>query len=56
MDQKHMPPIPPKNRSPKGAGSEPKLDNPVSEEPENIDQVGDRGNVRQNTSNQQKNR
>ena len=53
------PPVPPQNKSPKGTGSDPnaKVDNPVSEEePVNIDQVGGRANVRQNTSNQQNKR
>jgi hypothetical protein len=55
MDRKRMPPVPEKNRSPKGPGSDPdtNVDDPVSESPENIDQVGERGNIRQNTSNQQ---
>ena len=61
MDQKRMPPIPPASRSPKGPGSEPKvndakIDDPVSEDAKNTDEVGDRANVRQNTSNQQDNR
>ena len=55
MDRKRMPPVPEKNRSPKGPGSDPDrtVDDPVSESPENIDQVGEHGNIRQNTSNQQ---
>jgi hypothetical protein len=55
MRQKRMPPVPEKNRSPKGTGSDPDsaLDNAESQDPENIDQVGDPANVRQNTSNQQ---
>ena len=55
MDRKRMPTVPEKNRSPKGPGSDPdaNVDDPVSESPENIDQVGERGNIRQNTSNQQ---
>jgi hypothetical protein len=53
-----MPPVPPASRSTKGPGSDPdaKLDNPVAEDAENIDEVGDRANVRQNTTNQQHNR
>jgi hypothetical protein len=52
---KHMPPVPPANRSPKGTGSDPDAnpDNPATEEAENVDQQGDRANVRQNTSNVQ---
>jgi hypothetical protein len=55
MERKRMPPVPAKNRSPKGPGSDPdaKPDDPVAEDPDNIDQVGERGNIRQNTSNQQ---
>jgi hypothetical protein len=55
MERKRMPPVPEKNRSPKGPGSDPdaSVDERVSEDPENIDQVGERGNIRQNTSNQQ---
>ena len=48
------PPVPPANRSPKGSAKDPEIkrDNPAAKEPENIDQVGDRANVRQNTTNQ----
>jgi hypothetical protein len=55
MDKKRMPPAPKDQRSTKGTGSDPdaKIDDPVSQDPKNIDQTGDRGNVRQNTSNQQ---
>jgi hypothetical protein len=55
MKRKRMPPVPPKNRNPKGAGSDPdpKIANPVSQETQNEDQVGDHANIRQNTSNQQ---
>jgi hypothetical protein len=55
MERKRMPPVPEKNRSPKGPGRDPdaSVDERVSEDPENIDQVGERGNIRQNTSNQQ---
>jgi hypothetical protein len=58
MEKKRMPPVPPASRSTKGPGSDPdaKLDNPVAEDAENIDEVGDRANVRQNTTNQQHNR
>jgi hypothetical protein len=38
------PPVPPKNRSPKGAGSEPKEENPKVTQADNIDEVGDRAN------------
>jgi len=55
MERKRMPPVPEKNRSPKGTGSDPNArpDDPAPEDRENIDQVGDRANIRQNTSNQQ---
>jgi hypothetical protein len=55
MERKRMPPVPEKNRSPKGPGSDPdtKRDDPAAEEADNVDQVGERANIRQNTSNQQ---
>jgi hypothetical protein len=55
MEHKRMPPVPEKNRTPKGPGGDPdaSVDDRVSEAPENIDQVGERANIRQNTSNQQ---
>jgi hypothetical protein len=59
MEKKRMPPVPPASRSTKGPRSDPddaKLDNPVAEDAENIDEVGDRANVRQNSTNQQHNR
>ena len=51
----HKPPVPPENRSPKGRGGDPdtKRDNPPSQDTENIDQTGERGNIRQNTTHQQ---
>jgi hypothetical protein len=49
-----MPPVPPANRSPKGPGDEHKVerDTKGDERPENLDQQGERGNIRQNTTNQ----
>jgi hypothetical protein len=44
------PPIPPAQRSPKGAGSEPKVEPPKLKPGENIEEVGERANVRQNTT------
>ena len=49
--KKGMPPIPKLQRSLKGAGSEPELEEPVEKRAENIDEAGDRANVWQNTSN-----
>jgi hypothetical protein len=48
---KPLPPVPPKKRSPKGAGSEPEEESPKIKQPDNIDEGADRANVRQNTSN-----
>ena len=61
MPRKKRLPVPEENRSPKGphgSESDAKLDNPVSEgfDNENIEQTGDRANVRQNTTNQQQRR
>jgi hypothetical protein len=42
--------IPPTQRSPKGAGSEPKEDPPKLKPGENVEEVGDWANVRQNTT------
>ena len=57
MPRKKKPPVPEANRSPKGPGSDPDvtMNDPLSEgfENENVEQTGDRGNIRQNTSNQQ---
>ena len=49
-----MPPVPPQNRSPKGPGIDPttKPVNPALKEPENPEQVGQGGNIKQNTTNQ----
>ena len=51
MNKKGMPPVPKQQRSPRGAGSEPKLEEPAEKDADNIDEAGDRANVRQNTSN-----
>lgn len=53
---KPMPRVPEENRSPKGPGSEPKpvKDNTKGhalDETNNIDEQGDRANMKQNTSN-----
>jgi hypothetical protein len=55
MTHEKMPPVPKENRSPKGTGSDPdpKHDKPKSKEPKNVDQTGERANIRQNTSNVQ---
>ena len=52
---KKAPPKPRENRSPYGIGGEPdaQIDDPVGEQPDNVNQVGDRANIRQNTSNVQ---
>jgi hypothetical protein len=50
-----MPPVPPANRSPKGPGDKHKVerDTPKDDErPDNPDQQGEQGNIRQNTTNQ----
>jgi hypothetical protein len=52
---KHMPPVPPANRSNKGTGgeSEPLPDNSVKHpEPQNIAEQGETANIKQNTTNQ----
>ena len=49
------PPVPPANRSSKGGDRSPpdqKRANPASKKAEDTDQVGDRANIRQNTTNQ----
>ena len=58
MPRKKKLPVPEENRSPKGpGGSDPEavLNEPDSEdfESDNVDQTGDRENIRQNRSNQQ---
>jgi hypothetical protein len=55
MTREKMPPVPKANRSPKGTGSDPdpKDDKQKPKEPKNVDQNGERANVRQNTSNVQ---
>jgi hypothetical protein len=50
-----MPPVPPANRSPKGPGAAPKVSKntaPDEPAPENVEQQGERANVKQNTTNQ----
>jgi hypothetical protein len=50
-----MPPVPPANRSPKGPGapSKPaKNTAPAEDAPENVEQQGERANVKQNTTTQ----
>ncbi len=51
-----MPPIPPKNQSPKGPQDKPKAEtgpDPKTEErTRNLDQQGRQGNIKQNTTNQ----
>ena len=53
---KHMPPVPPANRSPRGETKDPDqardLRDKHSEDPQNIDEAGEVANIRQNTSNQ----
>jgi hypothetical protein len=44
------PPLPPAQRSPKGAGNEPKEEPPKLKPAEDVEEVGDRANVRQNTT------
>jgi hypothetical protein len=48
-----MPPVPPEQRSPKGPGSDPKI-NVEDEIPgrDNFDSQGRHGNIKQNTTNQ----
>ena len=56
MTHKKMPPVPKANRSPKGTGSDPdtkKLATEKTPETKNVNQTGDRANIRQNTSNVQ---
>jgi hypothetical protein len=54
MPRQRSPRVPPETRSRKSVGSDPdtKVDDRISQDAANIDQVGDRGNIRQNTSNQ----
>ena len=49
-----MPPVPPANRSPKGPGGAARPDTDTSKEqaPENLDEQGRHGNIKQNTTNQ----
>jgi hypothetical protein len=53
---KHMPPVPPANRSKKGPGKDPDenldLRDKHRQDPQNIEEAGEVANVRQNTSNQ----
>ena len=49
-----MPPVPPANRSSKGPGSSPDApkDTTTNARPENYDEQGQTGNIKQNTTNQ----
>jgi len=49
-----MPPVPPANRSPKGAGASPQVEADTSKEEsyEGVGQTGEQGNIKQNTTNQ----
>ena len=49
-----MPPVPPKNRSPKGVGSERQMrpEDPKPGPRENLAEQGRQGNIKQNTTNQ----
>jgi hypothetical protein len=54
---KHLPPIPPQNRSPKGTGGSDHLDPKqasasAGQGERNFDQQGQQGNSKQNTTNQ----
>lgn len=54
---KHLPPIPPQNRSPKGTGGNAHLDAQETSDTaphgeRNLDQQGRQGNSKQNTTNQ----
>ena len=54
---KHLPPIPPQNRSPKGTGGNDHLDtaqtkNAGTQGDRNFDQQGQQGNSKQNTTTQ----
>lgn len=54
---KHLPPIPPESRSPKGTGGSDHLDAAETKDAEgqgsrNLDQQGRQGNSKQNTTNQ----
>ena len=55
---KHLPPIPPQNRSPKGTGGDTHLDpkanakNAPHSDEQNLAQQGHQGNIKQNTTNQ----
>jgi hypothetical protein len=51
---KHMPPVPPANRSPKGTGGAPEShqdDSIKHPEPQNIAEQGETANIKQNTTN-----
>jgi hypothetical protein len=50
-----MPPVAPANRSPKGPGAAPKVSKntaPDEQAPENVEEQGERANIKQNTTNQ----
>jgi hypothetical protein len=49
-----IPPVPPGNRSPKGPGGAARPDTDTSKEqvPENLEEQGRHGNIKQNTTNQ----
>ena len=50
----HMPPVPPAQRSPKGAGSDPRTEQDTSvhhPQAENPAEQGETANIRQNTTN-----
>lgn len=48
-----MPPVPSEQRSPKGPGDDtrPDADTAIDKQPENLDQEGRSGNIKQNTTN-----
>jgi hypothetical protein len=49
-----LPPVPPQNRSPKGPGADPAIapEDRNPDAPENLDEQGRQGNIKQNTHNQ----
>ena len=49
-----MPPVPPEQSSPKGTGEDKRADSDttVDKRPDNLDQEGRWGNIKQNTTNQ----
>jgi hypothetical protein len=55
MTASKMPPVPPGNRGPQGATDDraAKDEKLISQENANVDQTGDRANIKQNTSNVQ---